>query len=127
MPAPGSSLGEHARHGPGEEYHVHVNGDPAKRWDVYNNRPLTGAEKFTRQELKVCESLNDEERVYMKRATREVFHRNLAGAKEAYAKFLQRTSRRALGAFGALASYGASNSHEEACAVDIKGEVPFCD
>jgi RHS repeat-associated protein len=126
-PGPGSSLGEHARHGPGGEYHVHVNGDPNKRWDVYNNRPLTNAENFTRQELKICESLSEQEQAYLKRATREIFHHNLPGAKQAYMRLLQNTTRRALGVFGALATYGSSNSHTEACAVDIAGQVPFCD
>ncbi len=126
-PAPGTNRGEHARHGPGGEYHAHINGDPNKRWDVYNNRPLTEADakNFTKKELQVCENLSNDEKRYLKRATREIFHRNRSGAIKAWEAL--RRSQNAVRGLSALTAYAASNTHMEACAKDIEGEVPFCD
>ena len=121
MPDGGSNYGEHARKGEGGEYHVHVNGEPNKRWDVYNNRPLTDedAKNFTKKELKICQGLSEHDRWFLKKATREVFHHN----REALGKLYTRYLRRSAGALGALSTYASSNSLEEACTYDFADQL----
>ncbi|MCB1740917.1 MAG: RHS domain-containing protein [Gammaproteobacteria bacterium] len=126
-PDGGSNYGEHARHGEGGEYHVHVNGDKNKRWDVYNGRPLTDdeAKYFSKKELKVCKSLTDAERWFVKKATREVFHHNTESLGKLYQKYLRRAAK--LSGLGLLTTYATSNSHQEACELDFSEQIPYCD
>lgn len=88
-PVGGSNYGEHARHGQGGEYHVHINGKKDARWDVYNNKPLTDSENFTKKELKVCKNLSKNQRRFLKKGTREIFHHNKKGFEKVKAKFEQ--------------------------------------
>lgn len=120
-PTPPSNRGEHARKGEGSEYHVHVNQHPKKRWDVYNNRPLTeeDAKNFTKKELRACRNLSQNEQWFIKKATREVFHRN----PSALASLRSKLARRMASGLGALGIYATSNSFEESCAKDFTGDL----
>lgn len=113
-PDGGTNYGEHTTKVDGRNiYHTHINGDPKKRWDVYNNRPLTDedAKNFTKKELKVCQNLTDREKVFVKKATREVFHHN--------PKALPRLKLKYLTMFGAVFGPLMSNSHTETCDKDF--------
>ncbi len=123
-PDGGSNYGEHARHGEGKEYHVHINDKKNARWDVYNDRPLTpdDAKNFTKKELKVCKNLSKNEKWFVKKATREVFHHNRKALGAIYKRFLRRSAK-AAGVFGALAQYVTSNSLEEACDLDFADQL----
>ena len=116
-PNGGSNYGEHARQGEGGEYHVHINNDPNKRWDVYNNRPLTeeDGKNFTKKELKVCKNLTENEQRYIRKATREVFHHNPS--------VLPRLRARYLTFFGALFGPLMDNSYEEICGADFENKL----
>lgn len=72
-------LQEHARRGPGESYHLHLrhkDGTLGPRISTETWQPLTDedAKKFTGKFKQAIESLSKEEKQYLYRANREVFH-----------------------------------------------------
>ncbi|CAN7685340.1 hypothetical protein LJR117_003241 [Acidovorax sp. LjRoot117] len=112
MPKGGTNYGEHTTQVDGKTaYHVHINDDPNKRWDVTNNKALDPEGNFTKKELKVCKSLNPNETKYLSKAAREVFHHRPERLPRIRARYLT------LGGtlFGAL----MSNSYEETCNADF--------
>jgi RHS repeat-associated protein len=80
---PGVPIGgtEHARHGPGENYHVHVYDSQNREARISTEtwRPLTPEDEkiynSSKAMQKACEGLNDSEKKFFDRVNRQVFHR----------------------------------------------------
>jgi hypothetical protein len=80
---PGVPIGgtEHARHGPGENYHVHVYDSQNREARISTEtwRPLTPEDEKiynnSKAMQKACEGLNDSEKKFFDRVNRQVFHR----------------------------------------------------
>jgi RHS repeat-associated protein len=73
---------EHARQGPGENYHAHIKSPDGREFRISTEtwRPLTpdDAEKYNdprnRDLKRACESLNEGQKRWIDRLNREVFH-----------------------------------------------------
>ncbi len=116
MPKGGTNYGEHTTQVNGKTaYHVHINDDPNKRWDVTNNRALDPEANFTKKELKVCKSLSSNETKYLSKAAREVFHHRPERLPKIRARYLTLAGT----IFGPL----MSNSHEETCGADVQNDL----
>jgi len=80
---PGSPAGgnEHARHGPGQNYHVHMRDSNGRdvRISTETWRPLTPQDQKLYDQSKAvrsfCENLSDGERRFFDRVNRQVFHK----------------------------------------------------
>ncbi len=116
MPKGGTNYGEHTTQVDGRTaYHVHVNDDPNKRWDVTNNQPLDPEGNFTKKELKVCKSLSENEQKYLRKAAREVFHHRPDRLPKIKARYLT--------TFGMIFGALMSNSYEETCGADVGNQL----
>ncbi len=117
---PGSKS-EHARFGPGEQYHFHLDGPNGPAVNAYTGLPLTpkDAAEMTPKQVQACESLKPIERTYLRKATREVFFNNGTALPK-----LQRLLRmRLAGGFTAVMAKYMSNSLEETCSIDYTGDL----
>ena len=80
---PGGPAGgnEHARHGPGQNYHVHIRDTAGRevRMSTETWRPLTPQDQKIYDQSKAirgfCEGLNDGQKKFFDRVNRQVFHR----------------------------------------------------
>lgn len=102
-PGPPAGGREHARHGPRQAYHVHLfdaRGRNEVRLSTETWQPLTreDARRMTRQQREFVANMTAEERSYLSRANRDMFHRgSLTGSTNArgYAAVMSRTTARA--------------------------------
>ena len=80
-PGPPAGGNEHARHGPGENYHVHIKDKDGNtvRMSTENWKPLTPKDEEilnrSKDIKKVCENLTDADKKFFDKVNREVFHR----------------------------------------------------
>jgi RHS repeat-associated protein len=117
---PGSKS-EHARFGPGKEFHFHLDGPNGPAVNAYTGLPLTpkDAAQMTPKQVQACESLKPIERTYLRKATREVFFNNGTALPK-----LQRLLRmRLAGGLTAVMAKYMSNSLEETCSIDYTGDL----
>jgi hypothetical protein len=83
MSYPGPSAGgnEHARHGPGQSYHVHLRDSSGREARISTEtwRPLTPDDKRiydrSKQMQRYCENLTEGQKKFFDRVNRQVFHR----------------------------------------------------
>ena len=113
----GDGKNESARHGPHGEYHFHVNGDKNKVVNAYTFEPENPS-ALTKKEKKVLENLSENEKRYVKKACREVFHNNPSAIPRLRMRYLSILG----GMFGPL----MSNSYEETCNIDVNNSTGVC-
>lgn len=120
-PGVGGGQGEHALHGPGEQFHfeMQLGGQKGPRIGTKTFQPLGDNDEklYEGKFKKVCESLTDKEKALLKRSTRDVFFGDIKKAQNRHLRFK-------LGILGLL----MTNSYEETCSKDVLGQLAgVCD
>ena len=88
-PGPQAGGTEHARHGPGSSYHVHIRypQNNVVRISTETWKPLTAEDQKifdqSKQIKKYCDGLPDSERKFLDRVNRQIFHRGYPTASQA--------------------------------------------
>ena len=78
-PGPQAGGNEHARFGPGQQYHFHLRDGEGNEARLSSEtwKPLTPDDerKFTKDMKRACDSLSDGEKKFLDKVNREIFHR----------------------------------------------------
>jgi len=119
----GDGHNESAMQGPHGDYHFHLNRDDNKVVTVDKNGNLTmeNPANFSPDEKNTLNNLKDNEKRYLRKACREVFHNNGKSLPKLRLRYLG-------GALGAALGAMMSNSYEETCSRDYANQLDgVCD